>query len=74
MIRRAALVTVLPPALALLLVYDVVAPASGQRRSAGDPQIVDQATLVASGDRVEIYQHASVTPGFLKTAIAVWSL
>jgi hypothetical protein len=40
----------------------------------GDAQIVQQAELVASGDRVEIYQHGiSVTPAFLKLAEETYS-
>ena len=55
--------------LALLLALGGGLPASAQRRVASDTQILAEATLVASGDRVEIFQHGvPVAPAFLKAA------
>jgi sirohydrochlorin ferrochelatase len=43
-------------------------------RPAGDEQIVRQAELAASGERVEIYQHGvRVAPAFLKLAEEAYS-
>jgi hypothetical protein len=62
------------PAFFLIVVLCSIAGAmdhaGAQRpRLVGDDQIVQQAELVASGDRVEIYQHGlRVAPAFLKLA------
>jgi hypothetical protein len=57
----------------LLLALGGGLPASAQRRTATDAQVVAEATLVASGDRVELFQHgASVAPAFLKAAEAAY--
>jgi hypothetical protein len=50
-------------------------PLSAQRlRSVGDGQIIEEATLVASGERVEVFQHGvPVDPAFLQLAEQAYS-
>ena len=56
-------------AIVVLVVLAAVAPVAAQRRSVSDARIVEQATLVASGDHVELYQHGvTVAPVLLKAA------
>jgi hypothetical protein len=52
-----------------LLVLAAASSASAQRRQATDAEVVARSTLVAAGDRVEIYrQGVSVVPAFLTAA------
>jgi hypothetical protein len=56
-------------AIATALVLAVGPSALAQRRQGADAEIVGQAQLIASGDRIEIYRHGvAVVPAFLKAA------
>jgi hypothetical protein len=50
-------------------------PLSAQRpRSVSDEQIIEEATLVASGERVEVFQHSvHVDPAFLRLTEQAYS-
>src|SRR2546423_11153057 len=51
------------------LVLAVAPSACAQRRQATDADVVARSTLVAAGERVEIYRHGvSVVPAFLTAA------
>lgn len=55
------------------LVLGVAPSAGAQRRQAADAEVVARSTLVATGDRVEIYRHGvSVVPAFLTAAEAAY--
>lgn len=70
MMRRIAPFLAMAVAVCLLTMAAATPRVSGQPgRSANDAQIVQDASLVASGEHVEIFQHGvKVDPAFLKVA------